>query len=67
MQWYDWLSIVLIMIGALNWGILGITMLFGAGFNLVGTIFGAVLSPWVYTLVGVGFIIGFIRLLPRNK
>lgn len=65
MQWYDWLAIVLILVGALNWGILGITMWLGTGFNLVGFIFGTVLTPWIYTLVGVAFIVSVIRLFNK--
>lgn len=67
MQWFDWLAIVLVLIGALNWGILGVTMLLGTGFNLVGAIFGAMFTPWIYTLVGVGFVISLIRLLAKKK
>ena len=44
------ISIVLVLIGALNWGLIGIF-----GFNLVAAIFGSmsVLSNVVYTLVGI--------------
>ena len=44
------ISIVLVLIGALNWGLIGIL-----GFNLVAAIFGSmsVLSNVVYTLVGI--------------
>lgn len=67
MQWYDWVAITLILIGALNWGILGVTMLLGTGFNLVGFIFGSMLTPWVYTLVGIAFIVSIIRLVSKDK
>ena len=45
-----WVSLVLVVIGGLNWGLVGI-----AKFDLVATIFGAmtVLSRIVYTLVGL--------------
>ena len=44
------ISIVLVLIGALNWGLISIF-----GFNLVAAIFGSmsVLSNVVYTLVGI--------------
>jgi len=45
----DWIAWVLVMIGGLNWGLVGIF-----NFNLVDWIFGAgaVLSSIVYILVG---------------
>jgi uncharacterized membrane protein YuzA (DUF378 family) len=46
----DWLALVLVVVGGLNWGLVGIF-----GFDLVATIFGemSVLSRIVYTLVGI--------------
>ena len=47
----DNLSLILVIIGALNWGCIGLF-----GFDLVATIFGgqmAVLSRIIYSLVGV--------------
>lgn len=43
-------ALVLVVVGALNWGLVGI-----AGFDLVATLFGAgsALSRIVYALVGV--------------
>lgn len=47
----DRLALALVVIGALNWGLVGIF-----GFNLVSWLFGsaAVLSRLVYILVGLG-------------
>ena len=47
----DRLALALVVIGALNWGLIGIF-----GFNLVSWIFGSVtvLSRLVYILVGLG-------------
>jgi len=47
----DWVALGLVVIGGLNWGLVGIF-----GFDLVATIFGemSVLSRIVYTLVGAG-------------
>ena len=46
----DWIAFVLVIIGGLNWGLVGLF-----NFNLVTTIFGAL--PWlerlVYILVGI--------------
>ncbi len=47
---------VLVIIGALNWGLIGLGYFFSANWNVVGMIFGRI--PWlaalVYILVGVG-------------
>jgi uncharacterized membrane protein YuzA (DUF378 family) len=46
----DWVFIVLLVVGGLNWGLVGFLQ-----FDLVATIFGeaSVLSRIVYSLVGV--------------
>jgi uncharacterized membrane protein YuzA (DUF378 family) len=63
MKILDVIVTVLLVIGALNWGILGIF-----GINLVGTVLGetAILTRGIYTLVGIAglyeaisFTIGF--------
>lgn len=49
----DWIAMILIVIGGLNWGLVGI-----AGFDLVAAIFGdmSVLARIVYILVGISAI-----------
>ena len=49
-NWLDWVSIVLVIIGALNWGLVGLF-----NFNLVTFIFGGVpvLVSIIYILVGL--------------
>lgn len=46
----DWVAIILLSIGGLNWGLVGVF-----SFDLVATIFGdmSVLSRIVYTIVGI--------------
>lgn len=46
----DWIAIILLVIGGLNWGLVGIF-----NFDLVATIFGdmSVLSRIVYAVVGI--------------
>jgi uncharacterized membrane protein YuzA (DUF378 family) len=46
----DWLAMVLVIVGGLNWGLVG-----AFKFNLVDTLFGdmSTLSRLVYTLVGL--------------
>lgn len=49
----DWVAMVLVLVGGLNWGLVGLL-----DFNLVGTIFGdmSALSRIVYSLVGLSAI-----------
>ena len=46
----DWLALVLVIVGGLNWGLVGLF-----GFDLVAAIFGAMsmFSRIVYSLVGL--------------
>ena len=50
MKVIDYIALVLVIIGAINWGLIGLF-----GFDLVATLFGSmsVLSRIVYTLVGI--------------
>ena len=50
MKIIDKIALVLVIIGAINWGLVGIF-----NFNLVDTIFGAmsIISRIIYTLVGI--------------
>jgi uncharacterized protein len=49
----DWITLVLVIVGALNWGLVGLF-----NFDLVATIFGdmSLLSKIVYDLVGLSAI-----------
>ena len=48
-NWLDWIAIVLVIIGGLNWGFVGFF-----NFDLVKTIFGTgTLMKVVYDLVGL--------------
>ena len=46
----DWIALVLVIVGGLNWGLVGL-----AKFDLVATIFGemSMISRVVYGLVGI--------------
>ena len=50
MKVIDTIALILIIIGAINWGLIGIF-----NFNLVDSIFGtmSVISRIIYTLVGI--------------
>jgi len=58
MNTLHWLALVLVIIGALNWGLVGLFQL-----DLVAALFGGQGSPLsrvVYTLVGLsGFVVAF--------
>lgn len=59
MKVIDKIALVLIIIGAINWGLIGFF-----GFNLVDTIFGemSIISRIIYALVGLSGLWG-IKLL----
>lgn len=46
----DWIAIILVIIGALNWGLYGLV-----GIDLVAMLFGTIpiLATIIYTLVGI--------------
>ena len=50
MKILDWIAFVLVVVGALNWGLVGLV-----DFNLVSTLFGAgtMITKGVYILVGL--------------
>lgn len=50
---WDWVALVLLIIGGLNWGLVGLF-----GFDLVAAIFGemSILSRLVYVVVGLSAI-----------
>jgi uncharacterized membrane protein YuzA (DUF378 family) len=51
----DWASLVLVIVGAINWGLVGIGMFLDANWNVVNLIFGSVptLEALIYVLVGL--------------
>jgi uncharacterized membrane protein YuzA (DUF378 family) len=58
----EWLALILVVVGAVNWGLVGL-----AQFDLVATLFGgqdAPLSRIVYSLVGVA---GVALLVLRSR
>lgn len=63
MKVIDTIALILIIIGAINWGLIGIF-----NFNLVDTIFGimSIISRIIYILVGISGLWG-IKLLFDNK
>ncbi len=61
---FDYIALVLVIIGGLNWGLVGIF-----NFDLVATIFGnmTVLSRIIYTLVGISAIYMLIHIGNLSK
>lgn len=62
MEWYDWTALSLVLVGGLNWGLVG-----AFDFNLVNWLIGLVggmewLERTVYVLVGVASIVSIWRL-----
>jgi hypothetical protein len=47
----DWIVLILVIIGGLNWGLVGFF-----GYNIVDAIFGTTLGRIIYALVGLATI-----------
>lgn len=61
MNGLDWTALVLVLIGAINWGLVGFF-----NFNLVSAIVGnGMIARIIYGLVGVAGIYSIIRLFVR--
>lgn len=63
MKVIDIIALILIIIGAINWGLIGIF-----NFNLVETIFGgfSIISRIIYILVGIAGLWGIKLIFDRN-
>ena len=63
MRIIDKIALILIIVGAINWGLIGIF-----DFNLVDTLFGvmSIVSRIVYTLVGISGLWSIKMLLSDN-
>ena len=63
MKIIDTIALILIIVGALNWGLVGLF-----NFNLVETIFGGfnIISKIIYSLVGVAGLWGIKMLFNKN-
>lgn len=51
----DWASLTLVIVGAINWGLVGVGGFFDANWNLVNILLGSVplVESLVYLLVGI--------------
>lgn len=63
MKVIDTIALVLIIIGAINWGLIGLF-----SFNLVEAIFGSlsVITRIIYVLVGISGLLGIKLLFDRD-
>ena len=62
MKWYDKVAYTLLIIGGLNWGILGFSELFTAKtINLVQNIFGFFWANPIYFVVGLAALYATFR------
>ena len=61
MKYVNMVALILIIVGGLNWGLVGL-----ADVNLVSALFGAdtALTDLIYLLVGAAAIYGFVLLKP---
>ncbi|MFA6551332.1 MAG: DUF378 domain-containing protein [Patescibacteria group bacterium] len=61
---WDWVAIVLVIIGGLNWGLIGLF-----NFDLVAAIFGQMsfLSKLIYDLVGLSALYMIYAVTKMNK
>jgi len=60
----DWLALILVLVGALNWGLVGILE-----FDLVATLFGEMsyLTRIIYSLVGLAALYVTVISMSLNK
>ena len=64
MNGFDWVALILVIIGGINWGLIGLF-----GFDLVAAIFGdmSFLSKLIYDLVGLSALYMIYGAAKMNK
>jgi len=62
MKVIDWIVAILVIVGAINWGLLGLL-----GFNLVTVLLGegTMLTTVVYDLIGLSGVYALFLMLPK--
>lgn len=58
---WDWILTILVLAGALNWGLVGLF-----NFDLVASIFGSY-AAWIYAVVGISGVVSIVRLIINRK
>lgn len=63
----DWVAFVLVVVGGLNWGLVGVGNWMGANWDLVDLLLGSVplLQNLVYLLVGLAAVYGIVRIAKK--
>lgn len=61
MSTFDWIAWILVIIGALNWGLVAFN------YNLVAVLFGSALAQWVYGLVGLAGLYLLFQAIAKKK
>ncbi len=64
MNWLDWVAFILVIVGALNWGLVGFF-----SWDLVAAIFGdmSTASRVIYDLVGLGAVYMIISSMAKSE
>lgn len=64
MNWLDWVAFILVIVGALNWGLVGFF-----SWDLVAAIFGdmSTASRVIYDLVGLGAVYMIIASMAKSE
>lgn len=63
MNWFDYITWILVVVGALNWGLVG-----AFNWNLVTMIFGmGMITQWVYILVGLSGLYVLYKMFTMKK
>lgn len=67
-NWLDWTAMVLVIIGALNWGLVGLGGLLETELNLVNIIFGfsPILEYLIYLIIGLAGVYAIFFALDRT-
>jgi uncharacterized membrane protein YuzA (DUF378 family) len=62
---FGWLAFILVVIGGLNWGLVGIGMLSGRNMNVLKIIFGGIpaLESIIYIIIGLLALYGIFRVV----
>ncbi len=66
----QWIVTILVIVGALNWGILGLSQLFGSsGWDLVTWLLGSipVLKSLVFVVVGLAGVLAIVQVAQSCK
>ncbi|MBW3014767.1 DUF378 domain-containing protein [Candidatus Woesearchaeota archaeon] len=60
-----WLAFILVVIGGLNWGLVGIGMLAGKNMNVLNIVFGSIpaLEAIIYIIVGLFALYGLFKVV----